>query len=84
MPKALGNLHEHDIKPFDVDQVLRTCLDTVGNLLFRSPLSTGSLVGRVSHTWITLDRNITELPVTRMYESKIKEVRMNSLNKHPP
>ncbi len=30
------------------------------------------------------DKDITELPVTRMYESKIREVRMNSLNKHPP
>ena len=84
MPKALGNLYEHDIKPFDAVQVLRTCLDTIGNLLFRSPLSTGSLVGRVSHTWIALDRNIAELPTTQMYESKTKEVRMKSLNKHPP
>ena len=84
MPKALGNLHEHALNPFDVAQFLGACLDTLDILLFRPPLSGGSRIRRVHHTRIYWVKRIIELPTTRMYESKTKEVRMKSLNRNPP
>ena len=87
MPKALRSAREDTLYSIEATQLLKTCLDTLNNLVFGLHVFSGLQMGEVQHAkkkWIDWYMDITELPTAQMYESRIKEARMNSLNKHPP